>query len=301
MKNNISIKKIAKNDFRVDKLENEEEQDKFLDKQLEHFLKNELSRAMDIAKVDENLSVKKVNVPESEEDQIIFLEQQMNSFLENEIPKIINNVNDKSESSSTTNIITFYQLIEDCQINLSEDDILDLLQIENRWPYKYFQDTEDPRSESLSSMYGYDTPIQVITIPNSVERTKFYTRDGKFIFDEWKKYYDLGFTTMISNVLDLTPELRKLRDKLFELSGINFNGNFYLTNDNITNIPKSSWLPHKHHYNVIVKMIYGNTKWKISNDVFEYSEGDVILIPPETYHSVVECPNKRLSLTINLF
>ena len=180
----------------------------------------------------------------------------------------------------------------------NEENILNFLQIENRWPYLYFKDTENPR-QGPSSIYGFETPIQVIVKENVVERNSFYDRTGKFIFDEWKKYYDLGFTTMISNVLDLTPELRKLRSKIFNIIGINVEGNFYLTNGGKK--VHSSWLPHKHHYNAIVKMIYGDTKWKISDDIIDYSGGDTILIPSETYHSVVECPNKRLSLTINLF
>ena len=119
-----------------------------------------------------------------------------------------------------------------------------------------------------------------------------------FIFDEWKKYYDLGFTTMISNVMDLTPELRDLRKKMFELTGINFVGNFYLSKGNNS---KKSWDPHNHHYNVIVKVLYGETKWKISKDIFQYEENDTILIPAKTDHSVVECLSDRLTLTINLF
>ena len=48
-------------------------------------------------------------------------------------------------------------------------------------------------------------------------------------------------------------------------------------------------------------MIYGTTVWNIDGKIAEYSEGDVILIPAQTHHSVVECPNERLSLTFNLF
>lgn len=165
-------------------------------------------------------------------------------------------------------------------------------------PYQYFKDIENPK-QGPSSIYGIETPIQVIVRENIVERNSFYDRKGKFIFDEWKKYYDLGFTTMISDVLDLTSELRNLRSKIFNIIGTNVEGNFYFTNGGKK--VQSSWLPHKHHYNVIVKMIYGDTKWKISNDLIDHSEGNVILIPSETEHSVVECPNKRLSLTINLF
>ena len=191
-----------------------------------------------------------------------------------------------------------YQIIDEFKIDIDEEDILNLLQIENRWPFKYFYDVENQQIPSLSPIYGKDTPIQVITTENNVEFSKFYDRDGAFIFDEWKKYYDLGFVTMISNVLDLTPELRNLRKKLFEITGMNLIGNFYFSK-HVSSY--RSWLPHSHHYSVIVKVIYGKTKWRISDDIFEYTENDTILIPKNTDHSVVECLSDRLTLTINLF
>jgi mannose-6-phosphate isomerase-like protein (cupin superfamily) len=258
------------------------------------------SRNMDVVNEDRNVSVKPISVPNSEEEQKVFLEQQLQDFLSNDLSNIMNSYdkNVKEDSSDLDQILEIYNIIESSDVNLTEENIFNFLQIENRWPYQYFKDVENPR-QGPSSIYGFETPIQVIVKENIVERNSFYDRTGKFIFDEWKKYYDLGFTTMISDVLDLTPELRKLRSEIFNITGINVEGNFYLTNGGKK--VHSSWLPHKHHYNVIVKMIYGDTKWKISDDTLDYSGGDVILIPPETYHSVVECPNKRLSLTINLF
>jgi hypothetical protein len=258
------------------------------------------SRNMDVVKMDDNVSVKPISVPNSEGDQKVFLDQQLQEFLNNDLSSILNSYNKNVEEdlADSGEILEIYNIIESYDINLTEESIFNFLQIEHRWPYQYFKDTENPR-QGPSSIYGFETPIQVIVKENVVERNSFYDRTGKFIFNEWKKYYDLGFTTMISNVLDLTPELRKLRSEIFNITGINVEGNFYFTNGGKK--VHSSWLPHKHHYNVIVKMIYGDTKWKISDDIINYSEGDTILIPSETYHSVVECPNKRLSLTINLF
>ena len=261
---------------------------------------NEAGKNMNIIKQDKNVSIKPISIPNCEEDQKAFLEQQLENFLSADVPNIMK-LYDKDVNHSSENldqILEIYNIIESSDINLIENDILNFLQIENRWPYQYYKDVKNT-NQGLSSVYGFDTPIQVIIRENIVERESFYDIKGKFIFDEWKKYYDLGFTSMISNVMDLTPELRKLRSDIFKITGINVQSNFYFTNGGKK--VQSSWLPHKHHYNVIVKMIYGDTKWKISNDLIDHSEGDVILIPSETEHSVVECPNKRLSLTINLF
>ena len=52
--------------------------------------------------------------------------------------------------------------------------------------------------------------------------------DGIFLnFDKWHKYYSLGYTTVIGNVLDLNPELRKIENYLTEELGIMCCGNFY--------------------------------------------------------------------------
>jgi len=195
-------------------------------------------------------------------------------------------------------IFEIYDLVDKFNINFYEKDILNFLQIENRWPYKYIQDIELGK-QNIPAIHGYDTPIQVITQENFVERDKFYNRNGKFIFDEWKKYYDLGFTTMISDVLDLTPDLRVLRNELFKITGMQLSANFYLTKGSSNK--KVSWLPHRHHYSVVVKVLYGKTKWRIGDKFIEYCENQTLLIPAETEHTVVECESDRLTLTINLF
>jgi mannose-6-phosphate isomerase-like protein (cupin superfamily) len=48
-------------------------------------------------------------------------------------------------------------------------------------------------------------------------------------------------------------------------------------------------------------MIYGNSKWKVGEEYFDLKSGDVIYVPLGVDHSVVECTDKKLSLTINLY
>ena len=43
----------------------------------------------------------------------------------------------------------------------------------------------------------------------------FFNLNGAYInYDRWKKFYDMGFTTLMFNVLDLTEELRDLYEML---------------------------------------------------------------------------------------
>lgn len=259
----------------------------------------------DFAESDDKMQVNKItDLEPSFESHEKFLETHLDQFLQQ-----IRSGGFEQNSVSNDDILVqtydndvymdIYNIIDEHPISITEDKILDLLKIDRRWPYKYMQDIENPRV-GPPSIYGFDNPVQVITSNNRVEFNSFYTRDGYFIFDQWKKYYDLGFTTMISDVLDLTEDLRSLRDTIFKYTGRNLMANFYLTNGRENTLCQSSWNPHDHVYPVAVKLIYGDTKWIIGDEEKQFFAGDTIFIPPKTTHAVIECPNKRLSLTINL-
>ena len=126
---------------------------------------------------------------------------------------------------------------------------------------------------------------------------EFYDDSGLFLFDQWKKTYDLGFTSILTDVTDLTSDLRDLEDKIRKFSGTRGNANLYLSKGSENH--RVSFDEHMHDYDVIVKMIYGKSLWKIGNEYVEM-ENNTFLIPAHTSHCVVECKGKKLSLTINL-
>ena len=57
----------------------------------------------------------------------------------------------------------------------------------------------------------------------------YYDGDGCLDFYKWKQIYDLGFTTHITDILDLTEELRELDRRLFDLKGSRTVANLYFT------------------------------------------------------------------------
>ena len=171
------------------------------------------------------------------------------------------------------------KIVNDHEITLTEDDVFDLLKIKYRWPYQY---SWNQHSVEVLCEYG-------------VTNVRFYDRDGRFIFDEWKKYYDSGFTTILSNVFDLTPELRKLYDKIFALIGEQSNANLYFTKGSTNH--RISFPHHNHEYNVIVKPIYGESRWILGEKMFIPKQS--FIVPALTRHSVCESKEKKLSLTIN--
>lgn len=173
-------------------------------------------------------------------------------------------------------------VIDDHKICLSEDDILEFLKITNRWPHK--------------NSYGAPS-MEVITQYDVNFTGEIFNNFGIFLYDEWKKKYDCGFTSILSDVLDLSNELRELDCKLSKFLGKKSYANFYFSKG--SNIHRVSFPPHTHNYDVIVKMIYGKCIWKIDGN-YVHMENNTTIIPAGTEHSVVECLDKKLSLTINI-
>ena len=96
-------------------------------------------------------------------------------------------------------LLKLKQIIDSIPINLNEKDIINFLKIKKRWPYKY--PWGQPSVEII--------PNQITNTQNSL----FYDIDGYLNFDRWQYFYKLGFTTIISNVLDLNDDLRFLEKK----------------------------------------------------------------------------------------
>ena len=168
------------------------------------------------------------------------------------------------------------QIIKKHEITLDEDGILDLLQIKYRWP--------EPALEVINQCQK--------------KSDGFFDSRGYVYYEKWKRLYDLGFTSLLSNIMDLTAELRSLDDKLFEYKGSETNANMYLSAG--TTKHRASFDPHNHDYHVIVKPIYGTCTWVINGKSQEVDPSDVLIIPAGTMHSVVENKEPRLSLTMNL-
>ena len=168
------------------------------------------------------------------------------------------------------------QIIKEHEITLDEDGILDLLQIKYRWP--------EPALEVINQCQK--------------KSNGFFDSRGYIYYDRWKRLYDLGFTSLLSNIMDLTAELRSLDDKLFEYKGSETNANMYLSAG--TTKHRASFDPHNHDYHVIVKPIYGTCTWVINGKSQEVDPSDVLIIPAGTMHAVVENKEPRLSLTMNL-
>ena len=175
------------------------------------------------------------------------------------------------------------QYINDVEINLKEEDVLNLLQIEKRWPIYYPGHFSQPSVEIINN-FGSNSNLDM------------FNQQGYLDYIKWKHLYDLGYTTIISNILDLNKNLRDLNNYIQSKLGSKINGNFYFS--------KPGQLPsfglHSHKYDVIVKQIYGDSEWINGEKKITLRPQKAISIPAKTAHKVITKHNKKLSLTLNM-
>ena len=111
-------------------------------------------------------------------------------------------------------------------------------------------------------------------------------------------YYEKGHTIIISNVFDLTEELRMFEGAIADsFAFYPVRGNLYFSKSG-----DGGFSSHDHpQYDVFVKQIYGTSHWVLgeTDDVI-VPPGDVIYIPKATKHYVKSSDGPRLSLTINM-
>ena len=172
------------------------------------------------------------------------------------------------------------EIVDETSIKINENDVFNFLKIKKRWPHHY------PWNQNTVEILANNKKLQ----------SPFFDGDGYLNYDKWKRYYDLGFTTIISNVLDLNEDLRIMNKKLTSNTGLQINGNFYFSLPG--QIPSFDY--HDHDYDVIVKQIYGISEWVVDNKSFELKPNQSCIIPKTIKHKVVNKKEKKLSLTINL-
>jgi len=168
------------------------------------------------------------------------------------------------------------EIIANQKIDLSEERMFDLLQISKRW--------------GMGSIESINHCGRV-----SVD---YFDANRCLDFAKWKEVYDLGFTSHMTDILDLTEDLRELNRKIFKLKGSHTVANLYMSKGSEDR--RVSFPPHNHDYHVIVTPIYGKCLWQIGEEVREYGPGDILMIPYGTMHCVHEAKEPRLSLTVNL-
>jgi hypothetical protein len=189
----------------------------------------------------------------------------------------------------TPNFELLHKYINDIQVNISENDVLELLKMKRRWHYR------TPHRRAYSSLNG---SVQIIDENGKTRTENMYDLEGYLIFKNTKEFYDRGFTLIITDVMDCFPEFRSIVKKSFELVGIEPKGNFYFSS---AKNKKASLDEHKDAYPIITKNIYGETLWTIDKNNVLLDKQNAIFLHTNVPHAVLENKSKRLSCTISFY
>ena len=178
----------------------------------------------------------------------------------------------------------FKELLEEYTFNITEQDVFNWFKIRRRFPHEFH--TQTPSIEVINSYDG-----------ESQQRGVFDS-EGYLEYSKILDYYERGHTIIMSNVFDLTEELRMLEGAISDsFAFYPVKGNFYVSREST-----GGFKSHDHpHYDVFVKQIYGTSHWVLgeTEDVI-LPPGDVLYIPKGTKHYVKSSDGPRLSLTINM-
>jgi len=176
----------------------------------------------------------------------------------------------------------FINLLKNKKVNLTEEDILERLLDRYRWP-KYYP-------------WGQPT-VEAIREDGSKDQD-FFSSDGYLDSIKCIKRYEEGYTLILSKVGDLFKDtwiIQELLNDYFK-TPTPINCNFYFGNGK----KSISFEKHSHEYPVLVKNIYGKSKWIIDEKEIIVENQDCIWFDKNINHQVIEIDNSKLSMTCNI-
>lgn len=166
------------------------------------------------------------------------------------------------------------------QVNLSETEVLDRLLDRMRWPKNYIN--EQPSVEAIKE--------------DGSKHQDFFEEDQYLNSAKAIKCYEDGYSLILSNIGGFNHSTFLIQEVLNDHFQKRINCNFYFGNG----LKSVSFEKHKHDYPVIVKNIYGTSKWIVDEKEVILSNQDVIWFDKNTYHQVIEISEPKLSMTCNI-
>jgi hypothetical protein len=177
-------------------------------------------------------------------------------------------------------IKSLVRTISDMDVNIKEQDILDRLDDRFRWP----------------KTYPWGQPTVEVIKEDRRSYQDFFLEDGYIDSNKCIKYYQDGYTLIISKIGFLHKEARKVKNELDNFFHFNINCNFYFG----TGKKSTSFSSHAHNYDVLIKNIYGSSVWLLNNKETTLDGQRVFYLPKGTKHRVTKITDKKLSMTCNL-
>jgi len=175
---------------------------------------------------------------------------------------------------------SFIEYLKDREMNLNEYKVLVRLLDRFRWP----------------KFYPWGQPSVEAINEDGTKHQYFFDDDGYLNSEKCIQCYSEGYSLILSNIGGFCKETWDIQQILKSKFGLNCNCNFYFGNGK----KSVSFDKHQHEYPVIVKNIYGNSKWVINEKEVILNDQDVIWFDKFTDHQVVEISDAKLSMTCNI-
>jgi len=174
----------------------------------------------------------------------------------------------------------FLETLKVKNIDLTEEKILERMLDRYRWPYRY----------------PWGQPSIEAVLEDGSKHQKFFNQDGYLDSGACIKCYEEGYTLIFSNIGSFCKDTWIIQQLLNKQFNRPINCNFYFGNGK-----KSVSFPkHNHEYLVIVKNIFGKSKWIINQKEKTLENQDCIWFDKFVDHQVVEINNPKLSMTCNI-
>lgn len=174
----------------------------------------------------------------------------------------------------------YIQMIKKKPVLLNEDTVLDRLLDRKRWPKQYMDG--QPSVEAI--------------LEDGSKHQNFFDEDGYLNSEMCIKCYEEGFTLILSNIGGFSKDVWIIQQLLNHQFNKFINMNFYFGNGK----KSVSFDKHQHDYSVLVKNVYGKSKWLIDEEEKVLENQDIIWFDKNTSHQVVEINTPKLSITCNI-
>ena len=173
------------------------------------------------------------------------------------------------------------KILKELKVSITESEILDRLLDRLRWPKTY----------SL-----YDMPSVEAINEDGSKHQSFFNDDNYLNSMNCIQCYEEGYTLILSNVGGLCKDLWLIQEILSDNFKRFIDCNLYFGNGK----KSVSFKKHRHEYPVIVKNLYGSSKWIINDKEIVLNDQNAIWFDKETDHQVIEINEPKASLTCNI-
>lgn len=171
-------------------------------------------------------------------------------------------------------------ILKNKKVNLTEEDILNRFLDRFRWP----------------KMYSWKQPSVEAILEDGSKHQDFFDEDGYLNSEKCIQCYEEGYTLILSNIGGFSKDVWMIQQLLNYQFKTTINMNFYFGNGK----KSISFEKHNHPYPVIVKNIYGSSKWIIDEKETILENQDVTYFDKLIDHQVIEINTPKLSLTCNI-